>query len=202
MIHRLEGLSRLFGWLSGWLCVILLFVTVEQVVARYLFQGASIALQELQWHLFGAIFTLSMAWSLRENQHVRVDLLHDRFSPKVRNIIEVFGLLMFVVPMSLVLIIYGWDEVIRARSYTNPTAIDHYTLMVTSPNSFLYEVLSPVESLARKTILVGETSAMSSGLEARWIPKALIPLGGCLLLFQAIIQSFMIILSPKESDGN
>jgi TRAP-type mannitol/chloroaromatic compound transport system permease small subunit len=201
LIHRLDGVSRAVGHLSGWLCLLLLLITVEQVIARYLFQGASIALQELQWHLFGAMFTLSMAWSLKDNQHVRVDLFHDKFSPRVKNGIEVFGLVLFVMPMATILIVYGWQDVMTARSYTSPYPIDHYTQMVTEQGQFLYNILSPIENLARKTVLVGESSSMSSGLEARWIPKAFIPIGGVLLLFQAFLQTLKVFF-PDYSEAH
>jgi len=201
LLHRLDGISQAVGRLCGWLCLILALITVEQVIARYLFQGASIAAQELQWHLFGAIFTLSMAWSLKEDQHVRVDLFHDRFSPGMKKGIEVFGLILFVMPIALVLIIYGWDDVATARSYTNPYPADHYASMLGQSGDVFYNMVAPLESLARKSILVGESSPMSSGLEARWIPKAFIPLGGALLLLQALLQVLKIFFPEKDTNS-
>ena len=59
---------------SGFLTFLLVLLTTEQVISRYVFNDSSIALQELEWHIFAAIFLLAAPYTLAQDEHVRVDI--------------------------------------------------------------------------------------------------------------------------------
>ncbi len=89
----------------------LVLLVVYDATARYLFSHGSTALQELEWHLFDVVILLSIAFTLHQNAHVRVDILYDTFSPKVQSFINIISLLFFVLPLSLMIIYIGIDFV-------------------------------------------------------------------------------------------
>src|SRR5690606_23477757 len=96
------------------LCLLMVLVTAEQVIARYVFNRSSIALQELVWHLFGAVFLLGAAHTLKKDEHVRVDIFYARFSDKTKVWIELLGTTLFLAPMCVILVYTGIEFVIRA----------------------------------------------------------------------------------------
>ncbi len=67
-------LSGAFGWLAGWLCILMICVVFIDVVALYGFDAGSIAMQELEWHLFATVFLFGAAYTMREDANVRVDV--------------------------------------------------------------------------------------------------------------------------------
>ncbi|SEM68572.1 TRAP transporter small permease subunit [Nitrosomonas marina] len=108
-------ISGLFGWLAGWLCILMIAVVFVDVIARYAFESGSIAMQELEWHLFAAVFLLGAAYTMRENANVRVDVLYEKLSIRRKAAIDLFGTVFFVIPMSTLILYSSFDFV--AYSY-------------------------------------------------------------------------------------
>ncbi len=107
-INRLSGA---FGWLAGWLCVAMIGVVFIDVVARYVFASGSIAMQELEWHLFAAMFLLGAAYTMRENANVRVDVFYGRMNPRTKAVVDILGTLLFVIPMCTLILYSSYDFV-------------------------------------------------------------------------------------------
>ncbi len=83
---------------------------------RKLFNSSSNALLELQWYLFSAVFLLCAGYTLLRNEHVRIDIIQGRLSPRAQTWIDVFGTVFFLMPMAL---IFLWLSVPWfVRSYT------------------------------------------------------------------------------------
>lgn len=115
LLHKFEQainrLSGAFGWLAGWLCVAMIGVVFSDVVARYVFASGSIAMQELEWHLFAAIFLLGAAYTMRENANVRVDVFYGCMSPRTKAVVDILGTLLFVIPMCTLILYSSYDFV-------------------------------------------------------------------------------------------
>jgi TRAP-type mannitol/chloroaromatic compound transport system permease small subunit len=73
-------------------------------IVRKLFGTSSNAWLELQWYLFGAVFMLCAAWTLKDNEHIRIDILSSRLSKRGRDLVDVFGHLFFLLPFLAVMI--------------------------------------------------------------------------------------------------
>lgn len=107
----LENIIRWIGYFAGLSLSILILLVVYDALMRYLFQSGSIALQELEWHLFDVVIMLGIAYTLQRAAHVRVDIFYDQYSDKVRHIINILGALFFILPFSLLIIYVGFDFV-------------------------------------------------------------------------------------------
>ncbi len=92
------GLARFCGALACIAMILLLFNVFYDVIMRYAFNDVSIAMQELEWHLFSCVFLLGIPYAIRENSHVRVDILYDRWSLKTQALINLFGVIIFILP--------------------------------------------------------------------------------------------------------
>lgn len=182
-IHRI---SRIFFYAACLCCFCLVLITFEQVVARYCFDEPSIALQELEWHLFGAVFLLALADTFRRNGHVRVDLIYGRLPPRGRSAIDTLGILFMLLPTCGMLIYYGYEDILATRSYVSPVTMDHWCSLYLDPTSAYYPACLSVENWVRSTILVGESSSNPDGLGARWIIKAVLPLSFVVVSLEGI----------------
>ena len=99
--YRLDGVSRYAGYLAALLVVLLSLLVVYDASMRYLFSSGSIALQEVEWHLFDLVFLLGLSYALQCDKHVRVDIFFERYSPDTRSIVQIISMLLLVIPFSL-----------------------------------------------------------------------------------------------------
>jgi TRAP-type mannitol/chloroaromatic compound transport system permease small subunit len=102
----IDKINALIGRSMGWLILIAVLVSATNAVVRKLFSVSSNAWLELQWYLFGAAFLLAAAYTLRENGHVRIDILYGRVTDRTRQWIDLLGHLFFLMPFALLMIWY------------------------------------------------------------------------------------------------
>jgi TRAP-type mannitol/chloroaromatic compound transport system permease small subunit len=99
-----EKLTKFFMILSSIALIVLTLIVSYDVIARKLFHGGSIALQELEWHLYSLTFLFAIAYTMSRDKHVRVDIFYDRFSPRTKAVIQIITVLFFVVPFATLVI--------------------------------------------------------------------------------------------------
>jgi TRAP-type mannitol/chloroaromatic compound transport system permease small subunit len=109
LTHVATALETLVEWVGravAWLVVVLVLITVYDVVMRYAFQQGSVAIQELEWHVFAAIFLLGGAYTLRHDGHVRVDIFYrsHKLSERTRAAIDLAGTVFFLLPFSALMV--------------------------------------------------------------------------------------------------
>lgn len=98
----------------GWLLLVLMAVILYDVVGRRFFSTGSFKLQELEWHLHGAIAVLCFGWAYIENAHVRIDLFSGSMTPSTRFTIEILAIAAFLIPFMALLVWFGTDFTLRA----------------------------------------------------------------------------------------
>jgi len=115
MLYKLEKVTDkiidFVGYITGVLLVLMIFNVAYDVFARYIFHNSSIAMQELEWHLFSIIILFGTGYTLRHNAHVRVDFLYDNFSPKNKAWVNILGTIFFLIPLALLIIYGSWEFV-------------------------------------------------------------------------------------------
>ena len=128
-MKALLGVSNAIDTFVGWVEVICLWLTsllvllgVYNVVARYIgrFIGVNLASNRLiegQWYLFSVVFLLGFAVILRRNQHVRVDFLFTKQTPKRRALINFLGTLLMLFPFCALAIYISLDPVMRSWGF-------------------------------------------------------------------------------------
>jgi TRAP-type mannitol/chloroaromatic compound transport system permease small subunit len=132
---RLERFGEMTGRVISWLVLALVLLVGFDVTMRYLFQSGSIALQELEWHLFAFIFLLGAAYTLKYDDHVRLDLVYQgRYMNDYRRAwINVLGGVLFLVPFCLLIIISSWPFVsqsfIHAEGSPDPGGLPYRWLL-------------------------------------------------------------------------
>lgn len=96
--QRLDGVLSAIGKGASWLWIVVTGVIIWAVVGRYVFGHGSVLLEEVQWHLAGTGWLLGLAYTLVVDDHVRVDVIHERFSLKTQGWVEFLGLLFLLLP--------------------------------------------------------------------------------------------------------
>ncbi|OQX73676.1 MAG: C4-dicarboxylate ABC transporter [Campylobacteraceae bacterium 4484_4] len=103
-VTLIETLVKRSAQLAALLVVLLSALIVYDAVNRYLFQSGSVALQELEWHLFDIIFLLGLSYTLQHDKHVRVDIFYTRFSPRTKALINIVSQLFLVLPFTALIL--------------------------------------------------------------------------------------------------
>ena len=99
----LEKIIKKIGDTCSWLSFILVILISLDVFLRYIFNFSSASLYELEWHIFAVIFMIGSSLTLQKDEHVRVDVFYNKFSDKGKNIINLIGNIIFLLPFSLVI---------------------------------------------------------------------------------------------------
>lgn len=97
---RVESWVRRLGDALSWLWLVLVAVVVGNVLLRQLFGGGRIELEELQWHLYAVGFLCGLSYCVECDVHIRIDALRGRFSPRLQAWIELYGILLLLLPFA------------------------------------------------------------------------------------------------------
>lgn len=112
--YYLDRVSKYAGLLAAVLVVILALLVTYDAMMRYLFSAGSIALQEVEWHLYDVIFLLGISYTLKHDKHVRVDIFYERYSKNTRSLIQIFSMLFLVIPFSMLIMNDAWDMMMQS----------------------------------------------------------------------------------------
>ena len=160
----------LLGRGVAWLTVLVVLVVFVNVVMRYFFNTSFVFMQELEWHIFSAVFLLGGGYTLLKDGHVRVDIIYQRLSPRGRAWVNLFGVLLFLLPGCYLVIASSLSFVISSYSMMegspDPGGIPYrFILKGMIPAAFVLLVFQGV-SLAFKSVLVLTEAEREQELQA------------------------------------
>jgi len=141
---------KYLSYFTAFVLAILVLLVVYDATARYLFSTGSVALQELEWHLFDVVILFAIAYTLKEGAHVRVDIFYASFSQRRKLLINTISSLFFILPFSLLIIYIGIDFVamsfVQNEASSNPGGLE-YRFLVKSlmPLSFVFLLLQAIK---------------------------------------------------------
>jgi len=115
-MHGLLKISRLVDWLNDrlghglmWLILAAVLISAGNAIVRKAFDTSSNALLEIQWYLFAAVFMLGSGFAFLKNAHVRIDFISNHLSPRTRNLIDIVGIVVFLLPLCYMLVTLSWQ---------------------------------------------------------------------------------------------
>jgi TRAP-type mannitol/chloroaromatic compound transport system permease small subunit len=95
------------GAAASWLWLLLLLIIVANVVMRYAFGEGRIELEEIQWHIYSVGFLLGLSYAFQADAHIRVDVVSERLHARTRAWLELYGLLLGLLPFIILFLIHG-----------------------------------------------------------------------------------------------
>lgn len=104
--RAIDRFNEVIGKSVGWLILVAILVSAVNATVRKVFNTSSNAWLELQWYLFGAAFLLAAAYTLKQNEHIRIDIIYGMFSRRVQHWIDLVGHIFFLMPFCILMIVY------------------------------------------------------------------------------------------------
>ena len=160
-MNALLAFSRTVDWINEavgkttiWLILIVVLISAGNAVFRYAFDWSSNGLLEIQWYLFAAVFLLCSPYTLQKNEHVRIDVLSGKLSPRGLAVIDIIGSLFFLLPM--VVLVLWLSLPLVADSYhinemsANAGGLIRWPVKVILPISFTLLALQGISELIKR----------------------------------------------------
>ncbi|EBU7498164.1 C4-dicarboxylate ABC transporter [Salmonella enterica subsp. enterica serovar Virchow] len=104
--RAIDRFNEIVGKAVGWLILLSILISAGNAVVRKVFSTSSNAWLEAQWYLYGAAFLLAAAYTLKQNEHIRVDIVYGMWSRRVQHWIDLLGHLLFLMPFVLLMVYY------------------------------------------------------------------------------------------------
>ena len=160
LAHLIDALNERVGRSISWLVLITALISAGNAISRKGFNYSSNALLEIQWYLFAAVFLLCAGYTLKRNEHVRVDVITGRLSKRAQAWIDIIGGLLFLLPMSAVVFYYSWpyflDSFVTQEWSSNPQGLIIWPAKALIPAGFALLFLQGVaETIRRISFLMG-----------------------------------------------
>ena len=112
--RAIDLVNEQVGRLIYWAILIMVLISAGNAVSRYALNIASNAWLELQWYLFALVFLLCSGYTLLHNEHIRIDIVSSQLSRRAQVWIDVFGIVFFLLPMSLFIMWLSWPIFMNA----------------------------------------------------------------------------------------
>ena len=114
VLNILRNIINSVGHLCSLLMLLMVLNVFYDVIMRYFFNDVSIGMQELEWHLFGAMFMFGIGYTFKEDGHVRVDVFYDKMSIRSQALVNIFGSIVFALPITLLILYFSIDYTYQA----------------------------------------------------------------------------------------
>lgn len=156
------------GRLAAWTGFALVLVMAFNVLLRYLFRTGSVAMQELEWHLMAPVSLLCMAYAIKHEGHVRVDILFGRMPRRAQQVIEVISCLL-AVALCVIVMSLSWGYVEQSyrlgEGSPDPGGLPYrFILKAMIPAGFLLLLLQSLAATLRSLIpFIDPQAAIAAG---------------------------------------
>ena len=104
----IDAFTERVGRIVYWLILVVVLISAANASVRKLFNYSSNSFLEIQWYLFSVIFLFGAGYTLLRNEHVRIDIIQGKLSARAQNWIDVAGILLFLMPMSVIIMWLSW----------------------------------------------------------------------------------------------
>lgn len=150
----IDDINERIGKAATWLVLVVVVISAGNAVMRYAINWSSNGLLEIQWYLFSAIFLFCAAYVLKKNEHIRIDVIAGRFSERTQNWIDVFGLIVFLLPMVLLTMYLSWNVFMNAwesgEVSANPGGLVRWPVRLLLPLGFFLLLLQGLSELVKR----------------------------------------------------
>ncbi len=152
--NLVDALNERIGRATIWCILIAVLISAGNAVVRKAFNTSSNAFLEIQWYLFSAIFLLGAGYTLLRNEHVRIDLIAGRFSKRGQAMIDIFGILFFLLPMAIAVMYLSWPIFLLAyqnnEQSSNAGGLVVWPVRLLVPVGFFLLVLQGISELIKR----------------------------------------------------
>jgi TRAP-type mannitol/chloroaromatic compound transport system permease small subunit len=151
---KIDALNELIGQAVGWALLVAVLICSGNALVRYGFNNSSNGWLEIQWYLFAAVFLLGAPYTLRRNEHVRIDVITGRFSQRTQVWIDLFGFLLFLLPVTALILYlgvpYAWHSIQNQEMSSNAGGLIVWPAKLLIPVGFLLLLLQGFSEIIKR----------------------------------------------------
>lgn len=145
----IESVVNVVGKITSILLLLMIFNVFYDVIMRYFFRNSSVGMQEMEWHLFSVIILFGVSVALKDEGHVRVDFIYEKYSVRKKAMINILGTLFFLLPLALLVATGSVGFVMDSFSINeiseDPGGLTHrWIIKAMIPFSFIFLIFSSV----------------------------------------------------------
>lgn len=111
LARTIDAIQEPFGRAVSWLTTLMVAVVFADVIMRYTLSRTYVFTQELEWYLFGIVYLLAAGYTMLHDEHVRVDIVYSKLSPRRKAWLDFILLLVFFFPSCLLVVYTSWPFV-------------------------------------------------------------------------------------------
>ena len=150
----IDVVNKQLSKIASWLVLICCLISAGNAFSRYLINMSSNAWLEIQWYMFGAMFLLGAGYALKYDEHVRVDVLFSKMTPRQQAWLDVFGGIFFLMPMAVII---GWLSIpmvinsFRIWEHSNdPGGLLRWPIKIVIPIGFALLAIQGIAEIVKK----------------------------------------------------
>lgn len=137
-----------------WLVLAAVLLSAGNAIVRKIFSTSSNALLEIQWYLFAAVFMLGAGYAFYKNVHVRIDFISSKLSKRTNAVIDILGIVVFLVPLCLILITLSWpffyNAWVTGEMSSNAGGLIRWPVLLLIPLGFTILLLQGISELIKR----------------------------------------------------
>ena len=154
----IDALNARFGTLADWLVLLSCLISAANAFSRYAFGVSSNAWLEIQWYMFAGMVLLGASYTLRRNEHVRVDILYANVSTRRQIGIDIFGFVLFMLPATAILAYLSWPIFYNSWALgevsSNAGGLLRWPVKILLPIGFALLTLQGISELIKRVAMI------------------------------------------------
>jgi TRAP-type mannitol/chloroaromatic compound transport system permease small subunit len=152
--RAIDHVNDRFGEIANWLVLFACLISAGNAASRYLFSASSNAWLEVQWYMFAGMVLLGGPYTLKVNEHVRVDLIYSAVSERARIWIDIIGCLLFLLPICVILTYFTWPWFVESwvgnEASSNAGGLIRWPVKLLLPVGFALMALQGISEIIKR----------------------------------------------------
>lgn len=165
----IDAMNEWIGKVIMWLILATVVISAGNAVMRKAFDIGSNAFLEIQWYLFAAVFMLGSGYVFLRNAHVRIDFISSKLSKRTNAVIDLLGIVLFTIPLSMILVTLSWPVFERAfvsgEMSQNAGGLIRWPAMLLIPLGFSLLIVQCVSELIKRVAFLRGLRAEAFSVE-------------------------------------
>lgn len=152
--RAIDRFNELVGRWIRWLVLAAVLLSAGNAIVRKLFSVSSNAMLEIQWYLFAGVFMLGAGYAFLRNVHVRIDFISSKLSKRTNTVIDILGIVLFLIPLCVILIALSWPFFYNAwtsgEMSQNAGGLIRWPVLALIPLGFFILLLQGLSELVKR----------------------------------------------------
>jgi TRAP-type mannitol/chloroaromatic compound transport system permease small subunit len=154
----IDAVNEKLGWIADALVLLSCLISAANAFSRYAFSMSSNAWLEIQWYMFGALVLLGASYTLKKNEHVRVDIVYSNISTRKQIWVDLIGGILFLLPATLILTYLSWPVFYNSWDIgevsTNAGGLVRWPIKIFLPVGFALLSLQGISELIKRVAML------------------------------------------------